>query len=528
VNTFLDGLVNYDDLNIMYLADQDEYKSISNMGAPDSATRTLVMTRPLITEKNISEEDSQYFRNIVGWGNFVPLTFDPFRSAWKSDEKIAGFLEDAHWPQSLQEVLESDQYSHIKLSGRFYQKGYCDIYLKNSLSITFELTMDAIAKNKPDFIYTDMIRDVNKVGAVCAALISGIPIVLPESMNVKDLLLMKVLSKRGSGIGAKYFGMSDERVVQFAENKETRAASEMQVQWMLYDFPVLTKRDHNPTLEYEDVMRKAHREKWDLGGGFGLKRDISRLYGNIRYSVKCVKQCITGVKAAKKSGVIPWHIKSAGTFIVNRLLLSIYIFLCHYRSIRDRFLVKSDEECPKYIICLHYFPEASTIGGVSWRNVKNEVDFLNNIEVRQVLRPDCVKIFEHPVYLVHGQRPSVFWKELKRLGYTNVVKRSAGVNLKSCDYQRLITIAGSIALESAVLGKCATLVKNSILINVEGISHITESFKLPGWNIKIEKKISPVEYVERCKSCGVRKADITEMMVRNMVQEAICMQGMGE
>lgn len=493
---------------ILYLSDQNEYRHYSRMEKDSHRQKRsiLIITRPLLQKEFITEKCEGMFDHIFSWRDLVPPSFNPFTNDYLTEPELINIIEAAKWPQSLSEIFGSDQYAHTSVSGRFYQSDYSQTYLSNCFAITYSLTKHAIGCVKPRVAYTSEINDVNKVGALCALLIAGIPIVVPELVNVRDLVLLKVIRRKDNHISNVFYGQDEAMPFELFRNSESKVGNKIYINWDLYGCMKDTGLSETSSQDITRVMRATQYERRGTTEKINAAYEMRRFANNFKMLLRSVFAIPKILAKARCNFVIPLHKKNSMHYLQSVFVQQVYSIVCRYRSIRDRLLLQwhallGAKHCSRRILlCLHYFPESSTIGGISWRNIKHELAFLAIPEVQHYLHPGDVTVVEHPAYLMNGERPRLFWRRLTKLGYRNQVRRSLGVDLSNISEEQIITITGSIALEAALLGKESVIVKNSQLLNVQNIKHISDVLDIRDFEVRCRKKISANKYLHICQA----------------------------
>lgn len=500
---------------ILYLSDQQQYRNFSEIQLKAMGTdSSIVLTRPIAQKKNVRNFCGDVFTDIFHWKDVLAPDFNPFKDSFFSNEQLFQILDEAHWPQTLDEVLASDQFSHTSVSGRFYQGKYNKNYLKNAFAISFEVTRQAILLCSPLLIFTDEIRDVNKLGAVCAALVANVPLFLLESTNINDLLFIKRIQKGDHQIESTYFGITNNSLSPVFSCYEKLCDGILKIDWsLLAESEKIGIRPQSDSI-CNDTMRSFHKERWGIGQPINVRVELGHAKRLLKTLFNRIVRVSSELNRVEEAGIIPLHQKNKLHYLQSHLGKPLYHLLCRIRSIRDRKILNYRRQLNVAVgayssLCLHYFPEASTIGGTSWRNVKHELDLLSIPSVYHFLTPSETIIFEHPVYLIRGERPSSFWKSLHRLGYKRQVRRSLGINLHSPYVKKIVSITGSVALEAALAGKKSILVKNSILLNIQNVNHIIAELDVNDWQINVERQIPATLYRDICYRLAIKRSSLT-------------------
>lgn len=472
----------------------------------------LVNTRPNFDVKQIKDRHAGVFIEGYGWENICNKNFNVFTSDWRDEEEARSILDEVGWPQTLDEVLASDQYSHWKISGRFYQKEYNRSYLLNSFLITYRVALKAISDNKPDIAYFYIIRDANKLGAMCACLKTNLPALELTKSNIYGAKFLRLFKKSQFGVLSQYFVLDDSLPRLFLNMKEEFVRGENESAQRVGELEVcqenltglLGREKYNVTQR----NREGHNKIYDLRFSNVLRLQFKNFLKLVRRSVNRVVR----KDVRDKYPEVPFHKKNAKHLWSSALLKDIWQVLKMITSIRLSveycLLPKKKLDKKKFIVALHYFPESSTIAGVSWLGCKNEVELFSHFSVRENFPPDETVFIEHPVNLVKGERSRLFWRALKILGYNDFQKSSKGIDLDNLTGCTIITITGSVAIEAASKSIPVVVVKNSHLLAIEGVSHVSDYVVGQRESVNIiGQKMTPDEYMELSSCFGLETDD---------------------
>jgi len=505
------------------LSDQNEHKYFALIAEylKQKCYSVLINTRPFTATSEIARTYGNLFVNYYGWENLYANTANVFFCTKEDENHVISILKKAQWPQSLEEVLASDQYYHWKTSGRFYQKHYNRDYLINSFLSAYELMLLALETYNITCVYAYVIRDVNKIGAICACLERDIPVMDLVSTNVYGASFLRVLerSRTKNGVFYKYIGReSDEPIVLFS-NFETYTQNGKAIIWKLGSLPTTNELHKNYKSKESTILnhnRKIHKEKNSLDTKRIIKTNLLLIARYLLFNIPIRIPLETTKVLLLGSWQIPLHRKNKRHFIQAYLLKHLFHLICSIRSTLSCFhvLLKTNKQIGSfsYIVPLHYFPESSTLGGLSWHNCKNELALFAEPKVKDNLLNNETIFVEHPVYLEKGERPSYFWKQLRQFGYRHLVKSSRGVNLDGLGDAKIITISGSIALEAASNYITTFVAKNTHLLLIDNVYHISDLIGSEDWTLQIEgRKLLPQEYFKISMNFGLKEnSDVAE------------------
>lgn len=505
---------------LICFSDQDEHKhhaKIANL-IKSSIASVLVNTRPYYSVEEIRSNHPNVFSGFYGWENLYGESADVFSCDRGDEEKAKDILEQVGWPQTLEEVLRSDQYAHWRISGRLYQKIYTRDYLVNSFLAGYQLALKAIKENDPVYAYFFVVRDVNKIGSICACLEKNVPVAEFAASNVYGRSFLKTVNNESQGVVSEYIGLKEGSAHSFLEITEHLVGVKNKKVHRLTTLNVKhnsrSERSDNASIDIMARNRAEHNKSHGLDLTGVWKSHIKTV---IKLVLRLMKTLVNGLGRAQFPE-IPMHYRNKKDAWKSYALKNIWAVSRIARSIRLNIgLLAPNKHAfakKKFVVTLHYFPESSTISGVSWRGCKNEVELFSEPEVRNVFPPGQTVFIEHPVNLLKGERTYLFWRRLKKLGYHYFVKSSNGINLEEIDERTIVTIAGTIAIEAANKSIPVVVVKNTQLIAIDGIYRISEYVEDAEEGLIVKgEKIKPEEYVQLSLKYGLKsEAEIAELI----------------
>lgn len=510
---------------IIFLSDQKEYLFYDKLAQNLSQDFRLVLinTRPLPKTEDIRRKASLVFDCIYGWEDVLQLkSSDVFDDVLYQDEFIQRVLDNVSWPQTVESVLSSDQYAHVRYSGRFYQNAYGRNYLKNSFGVAYELCRKVIDDNPPSLVYSYGVRDVNKIGALCAFLANDIEVVELSPTNVSALKLAKKISRRNKEIINSYYGVSlgeAKKVFSCEERAPEKETDKLILTWGLAEF----SKNHSLIHKEENCgfqdTRKQHHFKHGINNRLVLKNLKVLLRSIVEATVLFPKNVIKSLLVSDCN--IPYHEKNRAHRIKKITRKQVWGLLRRLKATRNSIfsLISTHDNIPhKYIVALHYFPESTTISGLAWRGVKHEADLLAQPDLKKILDNENTCLIEHPVYLKNGERAGYFWSKIKEQGYSSILKYSKGIDVSALNDKILFTISGSVALEMAASGGRSYIAKNSPLLLVERVGHIVEFVSDDKWEIVYpDGKISPEQYISVIKEVGITNVSEEGQLLTSLV-----------
>lgn len=506
-----------DKKTIVYLSDQNEFKGYAEALSKSSIeTNNILINTIPFPEESFSDKFTRHFSQIFDWWSlFDGAAFNLYEQRYYTFDWLARVLKEAHWPQDINEILATQQNAHRKLSGRLYQEKTFECKAINSFGLTHDMCEAVIKAENVDLAYTYAVKDPAKIGAVCAFLKNDIEVVESIPTNVSDNRLKKIITCGAVGLQSTYCGHYNssisplfecvERGSECSENGATKM-----VDWRLCKPAILHLKKSSDGERSSgsrfDETRRYHYQEHRTNEPLAVKNSI-RLGKRFMIESRVLSAELFGF-LFDRDYVRPSREKSRLQRLFKRLVKAWWFLSCDLKSISDSLavsLVKERKIRAETVVALHYFPESSTIGGLSWRGIKNEVDLFRQREIQDIFATCETCFVEHPVYLKLGQRPKYFWQCLRRAGYKNFVKRSRGLDIENLACSRVVTISGTCALEMAFYRTPAFVTKNTNLLLVEGVDHISTLLGDREWKINYgTAKIAPSAYVALLNHYGIR------------------------
>ncbi|WP_026837165.1 hypothetical protein [Gillisia sp. JM1] len=374
-------------------------------------------------------------------------------------------------------LLMSSQIFTSQYHYRFYFKDISDSEKNLWVILLFEYFENLINSSKPDFIFDFDNSEIGRTILWLIAKYNGIPYINIEHSRFKGYLLPTF------NLGRKvdsYF------IEEFQETKADSGNVQAVFDYRDQDEIVVKDYENNKTLKKKNNS---------------AIKDIKKLF---HYQKKAFFSFLLRVKLLGYNYKFP--------FIAAYPQTGIFFFKT---IIRERFLLsklnvffENPVDGEKYIYFpLHLIPESSTL--IKAPLYPNEEDVIAAVAKSM---PANWKLYlkEHGAMI--GERPFSFYKKISRLSNVKFIKLDAYNDPKTwiTKSEGVITLTGTTAFESVMLGKPAIVLGNVSFEMIEGVkkcdnySHLSKLIKEHFENFRdLNNELSCSKYLKLVKKYGV-------------------------
>lgn len=496
--------------SILLLSDQGEWHRLINIVRPllNSHDLSLVNVLPVPPKQEILNSARGVFSRIYAWEDF-PGAQDSRKTQLVTMEFIEKTLRLAKWPESAEAVLTTDKSAHNDATGRFFLKPN-RVRAMNNFYIGYCLTKQAIENGCPSFCVTHLPEDTSKIGAMCAALTSGLKLLTPVSTKVGGYKLASITVMTQKRLLTTYYGFEGDVPVKIVTKEFLPGQSAIRIKPTNYflNFGVVDAEESQERVE--SITRDYHTIALNIQNDFNLeviKNVASGLKRAARILLSLPMRLLEPALNRKEKSEVIAH-------CVLKSLFNLHIAIAPVgRIFKAKYFAKQIASSKRNILALHVVPETSSIGGAAWSAVRTELDLLSNDTFLSRFHGSNTQVVEHPAYQRRGFRPRVFWKSFEQKGFRDCIKYSEGVALKDLSEFTVISIEGSISLEAVAVNGRSIIMKPHPMLCVDGIEYIGNYLGVGTEKIDVinEAKVTYEQYIQGMRRWGLLESDISKV-----------------
>ncbi|SDW45684.1 hypothetical protein SAMN05444411_101768 [Lutibacter oricola] len=385
----------------------------------------------------------------------------------ESTNKLQGFEEKYCKKVDWGTLLMSSQIFTTPYHYRYFFKDLTDEEKNYWVLLLFEYMENLVKTSKPDFIFDFDNSEIGRSVLWLVADFFNIPYITIEHTRYNGYLIPNF------NLGRK---VDDFFIEKFLSIKKADSSFETEV------------------ISYRNKSEIANK---DYKNNKTLKKNNNSLFKDLKrlgtYEISAIKKMKSKIRFLKSNFRFPFiaHFPSIFFFFLEMVLRERYLL----SSLNPFF--KNPVEGEKYIYFpLHLVPESSTlIKAPFYPNEESVIAFISKA------LPLGWKLYikEHGAMI--GERPLKFYKKISRLSNVEFIKLDAHSDPKSwiLKSQGVITLTGTSAFESVMLGKPAIVLGTVPFEMINGITKCKSLLALPGI---IKKEFVGVSKIDNFESCA--------------------------